>query len=205
MEATARRNEQIREENWRIREEEHKEELKRQEEKMMGIMQTCMQAFYNNQFKRDAELLNLMKEKEKEMENSMLRKIDGFKHIYKELFKEFEKIMKERDQQLENDEEYRRKAWLESMDLINQNLSKLLECISEVEGTINQMGERQDTLICVVKISHETSAKGKGISPALEKQKAEIKFPKFDPNEASFDVDPPNIIPKRAYKKRKGN
>ena len=58
------------------------------------------------------KMLNLMKEKEKEMENSMLRKIDGFKHIYKELFKEFEKIMKERDQQLENDEEYRRKAWL---------------------------------------------------------------------------------------------
>ena len=205
MEATARRKEQIWEENWRIREEEHKEELKRQEEKMMGRMQTCMQAFYNNQFKRDVELLNLMKEKEKEMENSMLRKIDGFKHIYKELFKEFEKIMKERDQQLENDEEYRRKAWLDSMDLINQNLSKLLECISEVEGTVNQVGERQDTLIHEVQISHETSAKGKGISPALEKKKAEIKFPKFNPSEASFDVDPPNIIPKRAYKKRKGN
>ena len=109
VEATARRKEQIWEENWRIREEEHKEELKRQEEKMMGRMQTCMQAFYNNQFKRDAELLNIVKEKEKEMENSMLRKIDGFKHIYKELFKEFEKIMKERDQQLEIDEEYRRK------------------------------------------------------------------------------------------------
>ena len=205
VEATARRKEQIWEENWRIREEEHKEELKRQEEKMMGRIQTCMQAFYNNQFKRDAELLNIMKEKEKEMENSMLRKIDGFKHIYKELFKEFEKTLKERDQQLENDDEYRRKTWLESMDLINQNLSKLLECISEVEGTVNQVGERQDTLIRAVQISNETSAKGKGISPALEKQKAEIKFPKFDPSEASFDVDPPNIIPKRSYKRRKGN
>ena len=82
VEATARRKEQIWEENWRIREEEHKEELKRQEEKMMGRMQTCMQAFYNNQFKRDAELLNIMKEKEKEMEKTMLRKIDGFKNIY---------------------------------------------------------------------------------------------------------------------------
>ena len=67
------------------------------------------------------------------------------------------------------------------------------------------MGGRQDTLIRAVQISHETSTKGKGISPALEKQKVEIKFPKFDPSEASFDVDPPNIIPKRAYKKRKGN
>ena len=53
------------------------------------------------------------------MENNMLRKIDGFKHIYKELFKEFERLMKERDQQLEDNDEYRRKTWLESMDLIN--------------------------------------------------------------------------------------
>ena len=94
---------------------------------------------------------------------------------------------------------------MESKDLINQNLSKLLEYISYVEGTVNQVGERQDTLIRAVEISHETSGKGKGISPTLEKQKAEIKFPKFDHSEASFDVDPPNIIPKRAYKKRKGN
>ena len=92
----------------------------------MGRIKTSMQAFYNNQFKRDAELLNIMKEKEIAMESNMLRKIDGFNHIYKELFKEFERQMKERDQQLEDNDEYRRKTWLESMDLINQNLSKLL-------------------------------------------------------------------------------
>ena len=109
MEATTIRKEQIWEENWRIREEEHKEELKKQEEKMMGIIKTSMQAFYNNQFKRDAELLNIIKKKEIEMENNMMRKIDGFKHLYKELFKEFERLMKERDQQLEDDDEYRRK------------------------------------------------------------------------------------------------
>ena len=66
---------------------------------MMGRIKTSMQAFYNNQFKRDVELLNIMKEKEIEMQNNMIRKIDGFKHIYKELFKEFERLMKERDQQ----------------------------------------------------------------------------------------------------------
>ena len=149
-EAAARRKEQIWEENWRMREEEHKEELKKQEEKMMERIKTSIQAFYNNQFKRDADLLNILKKKETEMENDMLRKIDGFKHLYKELFKEFERLMKERDQQLEDNDEYRRKTWLESMDLINQNLSKLLECISEVEGTVNQVGKRQDTLVHVV-------------------------------------------------------
>ena len=205
MEAIAGRKEQIWEEKWRIREEEHKEELKKQEEKMMGIIKTCMQAFYNNQFKRDVELLNIIKKKEIEMENNMLRKIDGFKHICKELFKEFERLMKERDQQLEDNDEYRRKTWLESMDLINQNLSKLLECISEVEGTVNQVGERQDTLIHAVQLSNEISTKGKGIPPAVGREKVEIKFPRFVPSEASFDVDPPNVVPTKAYKRRKGN
>ena len=127
MEAVARRKEQIWEENWRIKEKEHKEELKKQEEKMMEKIKTSMQAFYNNQFKMDADLLNILKQKETEMENNMLRKIDRFKHLYRELLKEFERLMKERDQQLEDNDEYRRKTWLESMDLINQNLSKLLE------------------------------------------------------------------------------
>ena len=96
----------------------------------------------------------------------MMRKIDGFKHLYKELFKEFERLRKERDQQLEDNDEYRRKTWLESMDLINQNLSN---------------------------------------PPTVERQTPEMRFPKFEPSMASFDVDPPNIIPKKAYKIRKGN
>ena len=205
MEATARRKEQIWEENWRIRKEEHKEELKKQEEKIMERINTNMQAFYNNQFRRDADLLNILKKKEVEMKNNMLRKIEGFKQLYKELFREFERLMKDRDQQLEDNEEYRRKTWLESLDLINQNLSKLLECISELEGTVNQVGKRQDTLIHAVQLNNEISVKGKEIPSAFERQKAEIKFPRFDPSEASFDVDPPNIIPKKAYKRRKGN
>ena len=107
------------EESWRIREEEHKEELKKQEEKMMERIKKSMQAFYNNQFKSDADLLNILKKKETEMENNMLRKIEGFKYLYQELFKEFEILMKDRDQQLEDNDEYKRKTWLESLDLIN--------------------------------------------------------------------------------------
>ena len=39
----------------------------------------------------------------------MLRKIEGFKYLYREQFKEFEKLMKDRDQQLEDNDVYRRK------------------------------------------------------------------------------------------------
>ena len=167
----------------------------------MENIKTSMQAFYNNQFKRDADLLNILKQKETEMENNMLRKIDRFKHLYRELFKEFERLMKERDQQLEDNDEYRRKTWLESMDLINQNLSKLLECIYDVEGTVNQVGKRQDSLIHAVQLNNEISAKGKEIPPAVERQSSEMRFPKFEPSMASFDVEPPNIIHKKAYKR----
>ena len=52
--------------------------------KMLGKMNAKMEAFYNNQFKRDADLLNILKKKEAENEANMLRKIEGFKYLYRE-------------------------------------------------------------------------------------------------------------------------
>ena len=204
LEAAARKKEQMWEQNWKLREEEWKEEMKRREEKMLGKMNAKMEEFFNNQFKRDADLLNILKKKEAENEGNMLRKIEGFKYLYREQFKEFEKLMKDRDQQLEDNDVYRRKIWLESLELINQNLFKLLECIFELEGTVNQVGKKQDTLISGIQLNSEIYAKGKEIPPAFERQKSEMKFPKFDPSMANFDVDPLNIIPPKAYKRRKG-
>ena len=177
---------------------------KKRRKKMLGKMNAKMEAFYNNQFRRDADILNILNKKEAENEAKMLKKIEGFKYLYREQFKEFEKLMKDKDQQLEDNDEYRRKIWLESLDLINQNFSKLLECISELEGTVNQVGKKQDTLINPVQLNSEIYAKGKEIPSTFEKHKSEMKFPKFDPSMASFDVDPPNIIPPKAYKRRKG-
>ena len=91
------------------------------------------------------------------------------------------------------------------MDFINQNLSKLLECIYEEEVLVNQVGKRQDTLIHTVQLNNEISKKGKEIPPTVERQSSEMRFPKFEPSMASFDVEPPNIIPKKAYRRRKGN
>ena len=150
LEVAARKKEHMWEQNWKLREEEWKEELQRIEEKMIGKMNAKMEVFYNNQFKRDADLLNILKKKEAENKGNMLRKIEGFKYLYREQFKEFEKLMKDRDQQLEDNDVYRRKIWLESLELINQNLSKLLECIFELEGTVNHMGKKQDTFISAV-------------------------------------------------------
>ena len=52
--------------------------------KMLGKMNAKMESFYNNQFRRDADLLNILKKKEAENEAKMLKKIEGFKYLYRE-------------------------------------------------------------------------------------------------------------------------
>ena len=84
LEAVARKKERMWEKNWKLREEEWKEELQRREEKMLGKMNGKTEAFYNNQFKRDADLLNILKKKEAINKANMLRKIEGFKYLYRE-------------------------------------------------------------------------------------------------------------------------
>ena len=66
------------------------------------------------------------------MEGNMLKKIEAFKYLYKEQFKEFGRLMKERDKELEDDDVYRRKFWHESLDKINTNLSNMLSFIYEL-------------------------------------------------------------------------
>ena len=71
-------------------------------------MKASLEAFYNNQFRRD-EVLTILKKREAEMEGDMLKKIEAFKYLYKEQFKEFGKLMKDRDKELEDNDVYRRK------------------------------------------------------------------------------------------------
>ena len=85
-------------------------------------------------------MLTIMRKREVEMEGNMLKKIEAFKYLYKEQFKEFGKLMKERDKDLEDNDVYRRKIWNESFDLINNNFSNMLGCIFELESTVNKMG-----------------------------------------------------------------
>ena len=47
---------------------------------------------------------------------------------------------------LDDNDAYRRKMWLENMDLINNNLSKFLEVMTELERNMNTLGMRQDEL-----------------------------------------------------------
>ena len=151
LEAEFRRKEQLLEQTLRQREEEWREEMKRREEEQGEKMKASLEAFYNNQFRRDEEVLKILRKREVEMEDNMLKKIQAFKYLYKEQFK----VMKDRDKELEDNDAYRRKIRHESLDLINKNLSKMLGCISELERTVNQMGLKQDTLISLVNLTND--------------------------------------------------
>ena len=203
MEVDFKRKELQWEQSWKQREEEWKEELKRREEKSNENMKASLEAFYNNQVKRDAELLTILRKRDSEMEGNMLKKIEAFKYLYKEQFKEFGRLMKERDKELEDNDVYRRKIWHESLDLINKNLSSLLGLIFELERTVNKVGIKQDTLTTLVEGTNELVTLHKEEPTTTEHKRPDLTCSKFSPCLASFDIDPPNIIPPKANKRRK--
>ena len=178
--------------------------MKRSEKEMGEKMKASLEAFYNNQFRRYEEVLTILKKREAKMEGNMLKKIPAFKYLYKEQFKEFGKLMKDRDKELEDNDVYRRKIYHESLDLINKNLSDMLGCISELEKTVNQIGSKQDTLIRFVDLTNDLISTDKVEPTPSEKNRPDMTFSQFSPYLASFDLDPPNIIPKSFYKKREG-
>ena len=75
-----------------------------------------IQSFYNEQLKRDEDVLNFLDKREEKLEGSMLQKAEGFKYLYKEQFKEFGKLVEKMDKDLEMDNNYRQKLWNESLD-----------------------------------------------------------------------------------------
>ena len=147
-EAELRRKEQKWEDEMSKREEQFKKSLKHQEEKFKKEMEERdrdllkklhlrHESFYNNQFDRDSQLLKLIKERDADQEAKTKEHIKGFKFLYMSLLKDFEKKMKDRDQVLDDNDAFRRKNWLENLDLINNNLSKFLEVMTEMERNMN--------------------------------------------------------------------
>ena len=119
------------------------------------------------------------------------------------MFKDFEKKMKERDKELDDNDAYMRKLWLENLDLINNNLSKFLEVMTEMERTINTLGTRQDDLNKKVKFTNELIIEDQMEKENEKKKKRmEIKFPKFNPNLSTLDLDPPNIFTPPSKRKK---
>ena len=181
-------------------EEKFKKEMEEIDHDLLKKLQLSHESFYNNQYDRDSQLLKLIKERDSDQEAKTKEQIKGFKFLYMSMFKDFEKRMKERDQELDDKDAFRRKVWLENLDLINNNLSKFLEVMTEMENTMNTLGKRQDDLNKKVDITNELILEQIERENDKKKKRTEMKFPKFNPNLATLDLDPPNIFappPKR--------
>ena len=182
-------------------EEKFKKEMEERDHDLLKKLQLSHESFYNNQYDRDSQLLTIIKERDSDQEAKTKEQIKGFKFLYMSMFKDLEKRMKERDQELDDKDAFRRKVWLENLDLINYNLSKFLEVMTEMENTMNTLGKRQDDLNKKVDLTNELILEEQ-IERENDKKKkrTEMKFPKFSPNLVTLDLDPPNIFappPKR--------
>ena len=139
-----------------------------------------------------------MKQEEQTKEN-----INGFKFLYMSLVKDFETKMEGRDKVLDDNDAYRRKMWLENLDVINNNLSKFLEVMTEMEKNMNTLGMIQDELNKKVDLTNELAQeKQTDKEKAKGKRRIEVKIPEFSPTLDTLDLDPPDIYTRKKKRKK---
>ena len=109
--------------------------------------------------------------------------------------------MEKRDKELDLDNNYRQKLWNESLDHVNSNLVNMHTMLTELEGTMNNIGQRQDELITQVEFNNDHYLFNKEKPP--EKEKLNISIPRFPPSLASFNLEPPNLKIPKSYKRRR--
>ena len=183
--------------------EDFRKEMEKRERDMLKKLQLSHEAFYNNQFNRDNQLLGLIKERDAEQEEKTKENINGFKFLYMSMLKDFEKKMEGRDKVLDDNDAYRRKMWLENMDLINNNLSKFLEVMTELENNMNTLGMRQDEMNRKVDLTNElVLEENKEKENAKKKRRMEVKIPEFNPKMDTLDLDPLDIYTRKQKRKK---
>ena len=167
----------------------------------MHRLDSKIQSLYNEPLKRDEDVLTSLDKREEKLEGSMLQKAEGFKYLYEEHFKEFGKLVEKRYKKLEMNNNYRQKLWNESLDQVNSNLVNTHTMLTELEGTMNNIGQRQDELITQVEFTNDHCHFNKEDPP--EKEKPNISIPRFPPSLASFNLKPPNLKIPKSYKRRR--
>ena len=184
--------------------EDFKKEMKERDRNLLQKLKLSHEAFYNNQFERDSQLLTIMKERKAKQETKWEEQIKGFKVIYKSLQKDFEKKLDDRDKNQRETESYRQVEWLENLDLINNNLSKFLEVMTEMENTMNGLGKRQDQINEKVDLSNQIFIEEQAEKESKKrKERMEMKFPPFPAHLDTLDLDPPNVYSSKQKRKKK--
>ena len=58
--------------------------MEMRERALMKRLDSKINTFYNEQLKRDEDVLTFLEKREEKMEGGMLQKAEGFKYLYKE-------------------------------------------------------------------------------------------------------------------------
>ena len=109
--------------------------------------------------------------------------------------------MEKRNKELKMDNNYRKKLWNESLDQVNSNLVNMHTMLTKLEGTMNNIGMKQDELITRVEYTNDHCLFNR--EEPLEKKKPHVSIPKFPPSLASFNLKPPNLKIPKSYKRRR--
>ena len=184
--------------------EEFKKEMKERDRDLLQELKLSHEAFYNNQFERDSQLLTIIKEKETEQDTRWGEQLNGIKGVCRVLQKEFEKKLDDRDKKQGETDAYRQVEWLENLDLINNNLSKFLEVMTEMEVKMNNLGKRQDQLNEKVDLSNQIFIEEQAEKESKKrKERMEMKFPPFPDYLDTIDLDPPDVYSSKQKKRKK--
>ena len=184
--------------------EDFKKEMKERDRDLLQKLKLSHEAFYNNQFERDSQLLTLIKEKETEKDIRWGEQLNGIKGVCKVLEKEFEKKLDDRDKDRRETDAHKQVEWLENLDLINNNLSKFLEVMTEMEVKMNNLGKRQDQLNEKVDLSNEIFIEEQAEKESQKrKERMEMKFPPFPDYLDTIDLDPPDVYSSKQKKRKK--
>ena len=184
--------------------EDFKKEMKERDRDLLQELKLSHEAFYNNQFERDSQLLTLIKEKETEQDTRWGEQLNGIKGVCRVLQKEFETKLEDRDKAQRETDAYRQVEWLENLDLINNNLSKFLEVMTEMEVKMNNLGKRQDQLNEKVDLSNQIFIEEQAEKESKKrKERMEMKFPPFPDYLDTIDLDPPDVYSSKQKKRKK--
>ena len=89
----------------------------------------------------------------------------------------------------------------DSLDQVNSNLLNIHNMLTKLEGSVNNLGSRQDHLITLVEYTNDYYLFNKEEPQA--KENPNISIPKFPPSLATFNLEPPNLKTSKSYKRRK--
>ena len=97
---------------------------------------------------------------------------------------------------------YREKCWIESLDMINNNLIKMYYAQGEFEGTLNSIGQRKNELIKLMALSMEWSALDRSGEGSRSRQ-PQVQIYEFSPFVAGYKLDPVNLPSSHRQERRR--